>query len=251
MNLRAIAVLLSAFISGAASGAEIGLEGSGSESKQFYLRGQIEPGDSERLHRLILDHLQNGAGGMISVSSPGGDAREAQEIASLIRKYHFAVSVVDEGCFSSCFFLFAAAPVRGQRLSPNSDKSAPIGVHRIYLSEKSAVNISLEDYRLVSEKLWRGTSDYLEELQVPSHIIELVRNTASGEIRILSRSEVDSMGFFSPWHREFVKARCGIDFDPTKDWEEQTQIEVFACSAKAIADAQRLTLARDRAFGEP
>lgn len=252
MSFRAVILIAALLVSSTLYAAEIGLEpiepGSDGPSR-YYLRGEIEKGDSDKLRKLIADTLHDGAVGVLAVSSPGGDVSEARKLAELMRKYHFQVSVEGDGCYSSCFFLFAAAPVRGQEMAPKGDRLAPIGVHRIYLTERAAKAITMEEFRSVSESLWRETAAYLEELQVPSQIIEAVRNTASSEIHILTQSEIDSMGFFSPWHREFVKARCGVDFRLGMD--EEIQKKAFDCSISAVVDAQLLVLARDRALGDP
>jgi hypothetical protein len=85
------------------------------------LRGQIRPGDAERLAArfLAITPLQISASNTyyefpnsLYLSSPGGDVAEAIRIAALVKALALSVAVIPNGtgvCASSCFVIYVAA----------------------------------------------------------------------------------------------------------------------------------------------
>ena len=100
-----------------ASAAEFGVRVSkGDYNRDFYnfsMTGPIEPGDAEKLSRLIDDNVSEPTGifrsNRLTLESPGGSLDPAIALANLVRNYGIA-TYVDAGkeCLSGCAIVFMA-----------------------------------------------------------------------------------------------------------------------------------------------
>ena len=125
--------------------------------------GSIIDGDLIRLRRAVeIAEQKSGRVVALTLDSPGGSLAMAAGSGDFIRGRHFPV-VLPSGslCASACFFLFAAANTRiaapGALLGVHEASAAPGGA-------PSATGTFLE-------------RKYLEQLQIPSSIIERMAQT--------------------------------------------------------------------------
>lgn len=202
---------------------------------QFRILGQIEKGDNEKLLRLVEEHLNREAVAQILIESKGGSVAEAVELGRTASKYLLAVQPGPSGCFSACFFVLAAAPIRMYGYGD-------VGVHRVYLDRSGAANLPPNQFRSISHELWKQTYEHLDELQVPHEIIELIRNTPSDQMHILTHEQQDLLGFYSAWAREYLLAKCGIGYARGLPTEQQE--ELFHCSVRSFREEQDRLLGR-------
>lgn len=143
------------------------------------LRGEMAPGDSERLRALIL--AANQGGRMVSgirLTSNGGNLVEGVKLAELIRTATIA-TVVPNGsqCASACFVAFAA----GQEKFVSYQ--AKVGVHGAAdQNGKEAGDATVAMAKIV------------KELGVPPSIIGRMVVTPPSEVVWLSPNELQSMG---------------------------------------------------------
>lgn len=102
--------------------------GRGDETVTIVLNGEIKEGDTERLVLSIKDAAERypKATGGLFLNSPGGNALEAERMASLIHRTGLPVMVISgDTCASACFLLFAASEHKF------ASRSARIGVHSV------------------------------------------------------------------------------------------------------------------------
>ena len=93
------------------------------------LHGEIVAGDFDQLAAELVAAGSRHALPLLALNSPGGNIIEANNMATLIRRFGLGVVVSDgEECASACFLLFAASPHRA------AGPGAKVGVHSASLS---------------------------------------------------------------------------------------------------------------------
>jgi ATP-dependent protease ClpP protease subunit len=143
------------------------------------LRGEIAPGDTEKLRNLIV--AANQGGRMVSgvrLTSNGGNLLEGVNLADVIRTAKIA-TVVPNGskCASACFIAFAAGQEKFVSYQAN------VGVHGAAdQNGKEAGDATVAMAKIV------------KELGVPPSIIGRMVVTPPTEVVWLSPSELQSMG---------------------------------------------------------
>jgi hypothetical protein len=183
-------------------------DGSTSSVESILLKGEITPGDYEHLLELIRNDPNRfwNSDGFI-LSSPGGDVQEAVRIASFIKGTFSSVFVGRAApCVSSCFFIFAAA---AHRQGGGYDT---LGVHRPYIDPRRMQSLTPRQAEALQNTVLRQARLYLENLQVPTSIIDKMFQRASTEVAWLTRPEIEEqLGARPPWYEQFLIARCGLD----------------------------------------
>jgi hypothetical protein len=88
------------------------------------LHGEIVAGDFDQLAAELVSVGSRHGLPLLALNSPGGKIIEANNMATLIRRFGLGVVVSDgEECASACFLLFAASPHRA------AGPGAKVGVH--------------------------------------------------------------------------------------------------------------------------
>lgn len=183
-------------------------DGTVDQGEGLLLKGEIRQGDYAKLLSVIRrdeDRFWRSVGFILA--SPGGNVYEALRIARLIRYTYSSAFVGDATgpCASACFFIFATAARR--EASPRR-----LGIHRPYLSPEQMMSLSPREAENVQREILRISRAYLEDLQVPTSLIDAMFQRASTEVHWLSRAEFEQqLGRRPPWYEQFLIARCGFD----------------------------------------
>lgn len=129
------------------------------------------------------------------LDSGGGDIEAAIELGRYFRRKEASVSV-NGTCASSCFILLAGAVSRSIHVlddwdmkdDPGFKHSSRIGVHRPFTA--SSFSSTLE-----ATKTYKRTNnlikDYLEEMNIPASLLDLMNSVSPGDIKWPTQSEVN------------------------------------------------------------
>lgn len=200
-------------------------DGSISKAEGLLLKGEIAPGDYAYLLDVIrsdTDRFWRSTGFVLA--SPGGDVQEALRIARLVKGTYSSVFVGEAAgpCVSACFFIFSAATFRDAG-------SRTLGIHRPYIHPQRLVSVGAVEAEALQKDALRQARSYLENLDVPTSLIDKMFQRASTEVYWLSREEIEEhLGRRPPWYEQFLIARCGF----SKDLERK----YFSTNDKAILD---------------
>jgi hypothetical protein len=228
------------------------------------LTGIIQPGDSQKLLRLLRQPLLGGwSYGRLLLDSPGGNVPAAVELSKVVRSALLYTSTarptrnggVDErSCISACFLVWVAG---AQRLSASfllprrSDGTSTIGLHRPYF-ERGVYELSPTQVAAMQQEAMQLVETYLTRERVPRQLIEKMLSHASTDIYWVGPEDPNISGM-SPWFEEMMIARCGFDPARTRDaaayaaeramerWSRTGKLEVKPTDsdARERADARR------------
>ncbi len=148
-------------------------------------KGDIQPGDDEKLHGFVAALPGNTVLSGILLSSPGGSLMEGVRMATTIRNTGLTTAAIGT-CASACFLMFAAGT---RKLALDG---ARIGVH-----SASIEGVETTGSQAVTTQMARQAAD----LGVPPAIIGKMVTTAAGDIAWLSQDDLRSMSV------ELVSAR--------------------------------------------
>lgn len=197
------------------------------------LTGPIEPGDAQRLLRIIRKPQQPGwSYSRLVLDSPGGSIAAALELSAVVRQALLYTSTgrpvaarppipgrVDTyHCVSACFLVWVAGAQRitlAFNVPRRADGTSEIGLHRPYL-ERKAYERSPTEVAAMQQHATQLTADYLKKEQVPQDLVEKMLSRASTEVYWVGPDDTKISGM-SPWFEEMMIARCG--FDPTRSNE--------------------------------
>lgn len=182
--------------------------GSPESGEGLLLKGEIAPGD----YKYLLEVIRNDPNrfwrstGFI-LASPGGDIQEAVKIARLVKATYSSAFVGPAAgpCVSACFFVFASAARR-------EAGSRTLGIHRPYIHPRRLHSLTPQQAETLQNTMLRQARLYLEDLQVPTNIIDTMFQRASTEVHWLTDPEIgEQLGRRPPWYEQFLIARCGLD----------------------------------------
>jgi hypothetical protein len=171
------------------------------------LRGEIAPGDYEHLLRFIAaDQERYWRSNGFILASNGGDVQEAIKIARLIKGLYAQVFVGEASgrCISACFLIFVAGTHR-------SAVGGIVGIHRPYVDPRRLTTLSLRETEEYQNRVLREARGYLQDLHVPTDIIDAMFQRSSDEVLWLTRNQLDEIGLRPPWYEQFLIAKCGLD----------------------------------------
>jgi hypothetical protein len=219
-------------------------DGSLDPDPYLLMRGEIVPGDYDRLIMYATHNGVNLAAIQVILSSPGGDVTEALRLGKFLKSIFVPVSVGPKSgqCASACFIIFASAVDR-------TSLRGLIGIHRPYLSPERMRSLSPAQAEAFETKAMLDAEDYLHQLRVPNNLVEIMFEHASNEIHWLTDDELyRQLGKRPPWYEEFLIARCGLDKaveqrfleDPHNQVLYAQIVTVFACGHDVTrADAKK------------
>ncbi|HAF01892.1 MAG TPA: hypothetical protein DCO68_13520 [Methylophilaceae bacterium] len=175
--------------------------------KYIYINGNIEAGDTIKFQEFIKkDPWEYIFAKGISISSKGGSVADAVKIGDIIKNTykHIVISRHTGPCLSSCFFVIASATER------DIDTGA-VGIHRPYYPKEKLENKTLKEVQEINDALYTETKKYLELLNVPRNLSELMLSRTSNEIYWLTKSDKINLGRRPLWYEEFLVTICGFD----------------------------------------
>ena len=157
------------------------------------LSGQISKGDYEKTVTFLrASYSSLGAFGLVS---PGGDVDEALQIGRLFRKYSIStVAALQLGDGSSVLNLTGTPECLGHDCGTCAsacaliwfggvDRMGTVGLHRPRINDPMFRRLSPADASNVYRQVVGRIAAYLDEMEVPRPIIELMITTGSDEIR--------------------------------------------------------------------
>ena len=172
------------------------------------LRGEIRSGDyNYLLDVLYKDHVTFLINRVLVLSTPGGDIEEAMKIGRLVKAVYGKVVVgpATGKCTSAGFLIFASGAIRDAL-------PGTVGIHRPYVDPRRLTSLSPSQAVALQNDVFRRARSYLQELQIPTNLVDTMFQRASSEVYWLSRAELeDQIGHLAPWYEEFLIARCGLD----------------------------------------
>jgi len=133
----------------------------------------------------------------ISLDSNGGDIRSAMRLGRIIRRIGGSVYVDKSStCASACIFVLAAG------VSKQVADGAIIAVHRPYGAEARSKNYQQanDEWRLLQKDL----KAYLDEMNVPTTLLDKMNRYPSNEAYVLSVDEIRDYGLsgYDPAYEE-------------------------------------------------
>lgn len=183
----------------------------GSEAN-LLLRGEIRPGDYDRLIKFAIDRKLDLPYEHVILASLGGDISEALKLGQLIKSLYVEVEVTSEygPCVSACFIIYASAVARDYGGYRQGKKL--VGIHRPYVGRERLQALSPSDAERLETQALLDAENYLHRLRVPNNLVDEMFEHASTEVRWLSDDELEhQVGRKAPWYEEFLIARCGFD----------------------------------------
>jgi len=176
------------------------------------LTGKISKGDYEKVLAFVNAHRIT----LVALNSSGGNVDEALKIGRLFRRQLIgtlsAENVSDEAdppplrhiCASACALIWFGGV----------DREGWVGVHRPTTNDASFRESSPDKASTEYRRELEDIDDYLNEMEVPKSIVELMVNTSSADL-----SWVDATSGLRrpPSIAEWEDASCGSNVDETND----------------------------------
>lgn len=245
--------LLSLWISGATQGATFTrtCEGQLAHRQQactIKMTGRIESGDATALRNALRASPPSGWFiGTLLLDSPGGDVREALEVARIVRDALLATSNVDQdsdvsvagarsfyACISACALIwFAGVDRDGYGGQNKTNGRFGIGLHRPYFvsdSYRQSPSVVAD----AQQNMTAQVREFLRREQVPEEFIQRMLERSSREIYWLDESgDRAALIGRAPWFEEMMIARC--KFDPAYDREgEAAAVNVVTSKGQSV-----------------
>ncbi len=216
--------------------------GSFYEYESVLLNGEIKRGDYDKLLNFVQQDIfryENSRG--IVLSSPGGDIEEAIKIARFVKNTYKEAFVGQYAgkCISACFFIYASAI---ERLG---DFRKVIGIHRPYIDPSYMKAMSLRDAELYQKNILNVARQYLQDMDVPTRIIDIMFQNASTEVHWLTQNDLDEVGLRLPWYEQFLISKCGLDKTAEKEYFKSDN-NTYLVEMRRIEDCAEESYSRDR-----
>ena len=212
---------------------------------QVQLVGEIHPGDAQH----IIRELENARPAFmatelaskaplsfydprqwlwVDVESPGGDVEESLVLGRYLHSANTLVTTKQQ-CISACVLLLAGAV---ERVGLGS--SGAIGIHRPYPTDARGSNQESLD-KLYSD-LHAKIAGYLQDMHVPTLLLEMMFATPPEEMRVLSPQE---LAIFLPqrdpaWDELSTSRRATFDGLPSALYREKRVEATTACRGSQV-----------------
>jgi hypothetical protein len=192
---------LAAFILAASSNpsSSATIEAEANRFVEVRLEGQIVPGDADRIATLAMPLKRQDAWELnwlhVSINSEGGSVSEALKIGRFLRSHNAFVGLrKDDQCLSSCVFVLMAGVMRDAYLGVGE-----VGVHRPFLFAADQD----QDFNRTYHETRSELEAYVDEMRIPRSLLDLIYSVPPGEMRILSRDELELFfPFMDPVYEE-------------------------------------------------
>lgn len=218
-------------ICGALHAAEITYE---ADTNALWIVGQIERGDANRFRDTISTPPRKQSTITVHLASSGGDVIEGMKIGRQLRELFIpafestilingkclsvpastsAPTEVSEraadscGCHSACFVIWAGSPYR---TGGPVEEGGPdgFGIHRPRFDSTYFANLTAAEAETEYSRLTNLVMLYLKEMGIPDELAEKMFAISSGEIYLLSDSEIESLQS-PPAIAEWLASKCG------------------------------------------
>lgn len=152
----------------------------------FELSGHITDIDTLAVKRLTNDLERRHVNGpLVLLNSRGGSVNAGINIGREFRKIRaVAVMGYEHVCFSSCVFALAGAT---QRMI-----AGKVGIHRPYSDNAGFTDI--DEMQRDYSRLSQASKLFIQEMNIPDGLYEVMVRTPPEEIRILDEEELDAFG---------------------------------------------------------
>jgi ATP-dependent protease ClpP protease subunit len=183
-----------------------------------FLNGTIVPGDLKKIIDAVTPPLSFPK--YFTLNSPGGDIVEAMAIGHFIRDTASGTHVT-KNCASACVFILIAG------ISQTASAETAVGLHRPYYDPKEFAGLSLQDAEKKYKVLHSVTRRYLEEMEMPTAVIEKMFSISSDDIYYLSPKEkvwvLVGPSAFSEW----IRAKCSPPTASEKELFDAKGFNIF------------------------
>ena len=213
--------------------------------ENLLLKGEILPGDYDALLRVIQNSPERfwRSIGFV-LASPGGDVQESMKIARLVKGTFKSVFVGPAAgpCVSACFFIFVAS-ARREAMAKN------VGIHRPYTHPGRLHSMSPLEAEAAQTDALNQSRLYMENLGVPTNLIDTMFQRASTEVYWLSKSDIEEqLGRRPPWFEQFLIGRCNLDKSLERKYFESDSTELLDKLLAVDACGVRLSKPEAHAF---
>lgn len=206
------------------------------------IKGPISPDTARNVERLAgiprrVDHGKL----MVEIESRGGDVDAAMSIGRHLRKLNARISTCR--CASACVLILAAGVERRPSGYCNSRIEPEIGVHRLYESyvdSKEQIEITRQRRRAKLQEV----RAYLDEMGIPSTLMDLMESIPPDAMRNLSAAELKTYhleGDDPAWDEHVVAQRASAIGITSAEYRRRKVLSDDLCR-----DEER---AKDRALG--
>jgi len=175
------------------------------------ISGEIKKGDYDNYLNLIVSHQSIPI--TVYLDSPGGNVSEAISIGKIMRK-SLSQSIINKNgqCNSACFLLWASAVKRfpSQSAIDFNGYIGRIGLHRPFYEHSTYSELNTTKAKEEYKKLEAYVTSYLNELQIPSNIIETMFRMKSTDAYFITDTDlIEKIGQEAPFFEEWLIAKCG------------------------------------------
>ncbi len=210
------------------------------------LEGTVEPGDYNKLRKLIDENCPSESWdssmcpGSIYLASPGGSLTESMKIGRLIRALRLRTEIACDDadlrqiivgklklrdpennylCASACFFMAIAGIDRDVGLGPGC--KGILGIHRPYMSDTDLKTLSADQALASATQLRTIIELYLKEMSVPIKYADSMFSIPKDQVQWISEADLES-GFAGliPELKDWMNARCDKRTDVEKRLED-------------------------------
>jgi len=203
----------------------------------IHLRGEIQPGDYQKMLRIMNTYPPDFLSARLWLDSNGGSVEEAIKISGFVRDLYLPVLVPPGShCASACFLIFVSAVTRAA-------VGNVVGVHRPYFSLESFAGLPPNEADRKYRNMAESVKTFLERNDVPRSIIEHMFSLASNEIYWLDDNDLHDLGHRPAWYDQYILSKCGFDTKMQEDANDDPKVqswldcELDAVIAQAYANA--------------
>ncbi len=211
------------------------IPGSEAAYPTLLMKGDILPGDYDRLLTFAVTNNVDLASIQFTLASPGGDVSEALKLGQLLKSLYASVAVgpVTGRCASACFIIFASAV-------EHASAGGLVGIHRPYVDPDRLRSLSPGAAEALETSALLDAEQYLHRLRVPTNIVDEMFEHASTEIHWLTDDELrHELGERPPWYEEFLIARCGLDKAVQEQFLQDSDNATLFNSLMTVTDCGR------------
>jgi hypothetical protein len=200
--------------------------GMSKDETHVFLKGEIQPGDFNKLVTLARRNFKTFLHATWSLDSTDGDVQEAMQIGNLIKNLGRKVEVGEPGakCASACFLVYASAV---DRIALENS----LGLRKPYLAPAGFGDLSPDQTRKKSELQLTTVRDFLTENEVPTELIEKMFSLSPDQIYWLDAAEAERLGRRPHWFDQNLMAKCR--FSSKQFFEAIGRVEKGAASERS------------------
>jgi hypothetical protein len=210
-----VAALAAIIMTGSVHAAEVSCPRGFGSCDDALLRDKIVKCDYERVRIFMANLLST----RLILVSPGGDVDEALKIGRLFRKHLILADAPWRKPDGSIWIygLDRTRPCRGQNCTCASacafiwfgavERDGTVGLHRPYIDDPMFAGLPPAEASIRYRQMLDRVVSYLNDMEVPTSIIESMTTTGSGNIRWVDA--IDEGVVRPPSIAEWVGASCG------------------------------------------